>query len=196
MKHTTSPPRCATWNIHGFPSSPTPSGKEKTRINKIIENLIALLKDHDIILLQETHLNNIDTLRRNLPGSEHMTIHHSGFSNSSSGVTTIFTPKFTKNYHCPEGNALIEKGRIISSHWIPKPNTAGSNIRAHCIITNIYFPTQGGWKAKIDMLEVLLTAHTPKTHYNTTRITGGDWNFIEQREDTSLFTQHYRMITG
>ena len=174
-------PSIVTWNVRGLSNY----RRDKAGVQRQLllrKHLERLGRSYDVIFIQETHLlpNDPGSLSNSLPG---WALHTSGKSSSSAGVLTAISPrtqalfKFTqaRQPSICQGYATIS----VATHF---------SFALH----NFYLPT--GNNSHTHKSAILSAAlELQPTQYT---FTAGDFNFVEDLDDTSSAGAQYHIPDG
>lgn len=173
-------PRIVSFNLQGL-SANKPDKKSQLRHKVKCDLIIELSKNADIINLQETKLDELDTstLKYTLP---HWNFFYNNLNSRSQGNMIIVSPQMGKHFNMT--HKIITKGATHSLSFRHK----GTNPfkRPDFISYNIYFPHT--WPEKQDILKKIMKAQAHDYFFLS-----GDWNFIEKLEDSSSGSSHYSL---
>jgi exonuclease III len=166
--------KLVSWNVNGIPKYNTP------RLRRIIKHLNFLTRSHQVILIQETHLNPHQSNRFGRRFPNHLIL--SNPHTTSSAGTLIIINKAYLNHSTHSHNIIIpgyaQQLIITPQHGIP-----------FTIINNYVDPTNN--TSKINHINRLIDTNIPSPS-----ILAGDWNFIESMSDATHFSPHHRLSQG
>ena len=171
-------PSITTFNLNSLSEYAKPSNKPGRRRRVAMRNTIAtLLKNCDILMLQESHLHKhaSGVLDQDFPD---FSFFYSNFTDSSGGVITGFNKKKITRFFNPTPILVPgEEGFLLPILLTPKQKTSSL---LPFLVTNVYLK-QGDKKKS--QLEKLLKIPPSNYHF-----LGGDFNLVDKAQDAPSTT--------
>ena len=172
----------ASININSLSANATnPASTKAKRHNYVIKTINNLLKSHDILFIQETHLPLYDgnTLALNYP--DHTIFYNNGKKRRAGTLVMINNSLKSRYYFCPRALDEAAIGHVQVVRLMPRELNGESSTCHPLQLINFYLPASSH-RAKRAALTSLLSLHR---HRNMYTIAMGDFNFIEHPEDHS-----------
>ena len=178
---TTIPhPRISCYNANSV-SAYHNTDASTARHNRIVANIRALALVSEFILIQEAHLNHLDTFTffSILPD---WTCLYSNKSNGRAGTVTLISPKITDT-HKP---TKLPISPDAAGHVLPVLLTPYDSTDYSFLVLNLYLATGKQQAARLAS-QLRAAAAIPSADYN---FAGGDLNFVEDAADTTGSEPH------
>ena len=173
-------PRISCYNANSV-SAYHNTDASKARHNRIVANIRALGLISEIILIQEAHLNHLDTFTffSILP---EWSCFYSNKSNGRAGTVTLISPKLTAT-HKP---TKVPISPDAAGHVLPVLLTPFDSTDHSILVLNLYLATGKKQAARLAG-QLRAAAALPSADYN---FAGGDLNFVEDAADTTGSEPH------
>ena len=177
------PPSIATYNLRSLSAyARLPSAMRRQRL--MLHSINASIKSYDIICLQETHLNPNGPcfLKHHVPNC---TVFTSSVSERSAGVAILVANNLLTHYECSSLQHILDAE--LAGHTLAVLLKSRDATHGDFLVQNLYLDSTTDMDIKTRQLKLIRRA-LPSIYTN---FVVGDFNFIEDPDDTTTYTSHY-----